>query len=104
MWVNNLSTFSKTVREKMKEISENDVYGKIIQLKSKDVDSDKNMVLVGGDVKKVKSKISIQLNSDQIKLAAEAFKNNKTIVINGILEKEKSQYKVVELKDFRSIK
>jgi len=99
--VNNLSTFSKTVREKMKEISENDVYGKIIELKSKDVDSDKNMIIIEGEVKKVKTRISIQLSSDQIKLAADAFKNNKTVLINGILEKEKSQYKVVELKDFR---
>jgi len=85
----------------MKEISENDVYGKIIELKSKDVDSDKNMIIIEGEVKKVKTRISIQLSSDQIKLAADAFKNNKTVLINGILEKEKSQYKVVELKDFR---
>lgn len=101
--VNNLSTFSKTVREKIKEISENNVYGKIIQLKSKDVDSDKNIIIIEGKVKDVKSKISIQLNSKQIKLAADAFKNNKTILINGILEKEKSQYKVVELKDFNQL-
>jgi len=102
--VNNLSTFSKTIRERMKEISENDVYGKIIQLKSKDVDSDKNMIIVEGEVKKVKSRISINLNSEQIKLAAEAFKNNKTVLINGTLEKEKSQYKVVRLKEFRPVK
>ena len=101
--VNNLSTFSKTVREKMKEISENNIYGKITQLKSKDVDSDKNMIIIEGEVKKVKSKISIQLNSDQIKSAADAFKNNRTVIINGILEKEKSQYKVVDLKEFRPI-
>lgn len=101
--VNNLNTFSKTVREKMKEISENDVYGKIVQLKSKDVDSDKNMIIVEGEVKKVKSRISIQLSSDQIKLAADAFKNNKTVLINAILEKEKSQYKVIDLKDFRPL-
>ena len=101
--VNNLSTFSKTVREKIKEISENDIYGKIIQLKSKDVDSDKNIITVEGKVKKVKSKISIQLNSEQIKSAADAFKNNKTVLINGVIEKEKSQYKVVELKVFRPL-
>jgi len=101
--VNNLSTFSKTIREKMKEISENDVYGKIVQLKSKDVDSDQNMIIIEGEIKKVKSRISVKLNSDQIKLAADAFKNNRTVLINAILEKDKTQYKVTELKDFRAL-
>lgn len=101
--VNNLSMFSKTIREKMKEISVNDVYGKIVQLKSKDVDSDQNMIIIEGEIKKVKSRISVKLNSDQIKLAADAFKNNRTILINAILEKNKTQYKVAELKDFRTL-
>lgn len=101
--LNKLSAFSKTVKEKMKEISENDFYGKIVELKSKDVDSDKNIVIVEGLVKKVKKKISIPLNSSQIKLAADAFKSNKTVLINGILEKEKSQYRVIELKEFMPI-
>ncbi len=101
--VYNLSTFSKTIRKKMKEISENDVYGKIVQLKSKDVDSDQNMIIIEGEIKKVKSRISVKLNSDQIKLAADAFKNNRTVLINAILEKDKTQYKVAELKDFRAL-
>jgi hypothetical protein len=101
--VGNLATFSKTIRSKMKEISENDVYGKIIQLKSKDVDGEQNTILVEGEIKKVKSIIAIKLNSDQIKLAADAFKENRTVLINAILEKEKNQYKVTELKDFRAL-
>jgi len=64
--VGNLATFSKTIRSKMKEISENDVYGKIIQLKSKDVDGEQNTILVEGEIKKVKSIIAVKLNSDQI--------------------------------------
>ncbi len=101
--VNNLSTFSKTVREKMKEISENYVYGKIIELKSKDVDSNQNMMIIEGEIKKVKSKISVKLNSEQIKLAADAFKNNITVAIDAILEKDRTQYKVMELKQFKAI-
>lgn len=101
--LNKLTSFSKTVKEKMKEISENDFYGKIIELKSKDVDSDKNIAIVEGLVKNVKKKISIPLNSNQIKLAADAFKNNKSVLINGILEREKSQYKVIELRDFKPL-
>jgi hypothetical protein len=101
--VSNLVTFSKTIRSKMKEISENDVYGKIIQLKSKDVDGEQNTILVEGEIKKVKSRIAVKLNSDQIKLAADAFKENRTILINAIIEKEKNQYKVTELNDFRAL-
>ena len=85
----------------MKEISENDVCGKIVQLKSKDVDGDQNMIIIEGEIKKVKSKVSVRLNSEQIKFAADAFKNNRTVLINAILEKEKTQYNVAELKDFR---
>lgn len=101
--VGNLATFSKTIRAKMKEISENDVYGKIIQLKSKDVDGEQNTIIVEGEIKKVKSRIAVKLNSDQIKLAADAFKDNRTVLLNAILEKDKSQYKVTELKDFKAL-
>ncbi len=101
--LNKLTFFSRTIKEKMKEISENNFYGKIIELKSKDVDSDKNIAIVEGLVKNVKRKISMPLNSNQIKLAADAFKNNVTVLINGTLEKEKSQYKVIELRDFKPL-
>lgn len=98
--VQRLSTFSKTVRAKMKEITNTTVYGKITQLKSKDVEGDKNSIIVEGEVKKVKTKIALQLDSEMIKVAADAFKNNQTVAITGVLEKQKSQYRVSELKGF----
>jgi hypothetical protein len=97
--VDNLSNFSKTVKEKMKDISENEVFGKIVELKSKDVDSDKNSITVDGKIKNVQSRITVILNSEQIKQAAESFKNNKTVKINAIFEKEKTQYRVKQLND-----
>lgn len=101
--VDNLNIFSNTVRKAMRDISENKVSGKIIQLKSQNVDNDKNLIIVKGYVKNIMSQISISLNSKQIKLAAEAFKNNKSVSITGTLEKEKSQYKVIELQEFNFI-
>ena len=101
--VDNLTRFSKTVREKMKEITENDIYGKITQLKSKDVESDKNTIVIEGEIKKVKSNIVVQLNSSDYQLAVDAHKANRTVLINGIIEKEKSQYKVTELKQFKAL-
>ncbi|MDR2556849.1 MAG: hypothetical protein LBC49_03965 [Bacteroidales bacterium] len=81
----------------MKDISENEVYGKIVELRSKDVDNDKNSMMVIGMIKNVPKKVIVTLNSEQIKQAAISFKNNKTIKINAILEKEKAQYRVKEL-------
>ncbi|MBC8386013.1 MAG: hypothetical protein H8E57_10900 [Candidatus Cloacimonetes bacterium] len=97
----NLGSFSTIVRERMKEISETNVYGKIIQLKSKDVEADKNTIIVEGMIKNIKSKILLHLNSPEYKLATEAHKTNKFVMINGILEKEKSQYRVIKLKEFK---
>ena len=97
--VDNLSTFSKTVKEKMKDISENETFGKIVELKSKDVDSDKNVIIVAGKIKNVQSNIVVTLDSKQIKQAAESFRNNKLVKINALFEKEKSQYRVKELKE-----
>jgi hypothetical protein len=99
--VGNLAKFSRTVKEKMKEISPNIVYGKIEELKSKDVDSDKNTIIVVGKIKNVQSRITIELNSEQIKQAAESFKNNKTVKIDAVFEKEKTQYKVKDLADLK---
>ncbi len=101
--ITGLSDFSKTVRKKMKEIIVSEVFGKIVQLKSKDVDSDKNVITLEGNVKNVRSKILINLNSSQIKLAADAFKGNKTVKINGRLEANKSQYNVTNLESFKVI-
>ena len=98
--IDNIKNFSRVVREKMKEISENDVYGKIIQLSSRDVDGEKNTIKVEGLIKNIKSTIVVQLSSDDYKLATDAHKANQSVLINGILEKEKSQYKVIELKKF----
>lgn len=101
--VDNLNKFSKIVRGKMKEISEDDFYGKIIQLKSKDVESDKNVIIVESEIKKVKSRIVVQLNSEDYQLAVDAHGTNKTVLINGILEKEKAQYRVTELRQFKPL-
>ena len=97
--VDNLSTFSKTVKEKMKDISENEVSGKIIELKSKNVDSDQNTITVVGRIKNVESKIMVTLNSKQMKQATESFRDNKIIKMNAIFEKEKTYYRIKELRE-----
>ena len=81
--VNNLGSFSRKIREKMKEISEDfvDLTGKIVKLQSKDVDSDKNTITIESIINNVKKDVSVKLSSDQIKLAAEAFKDSKTITL-----------------------
>jgi hypothetical protein len=98
--IDNLKNFSKIVREKMKEIAASIVYGKIIQLKSKDVEANSNAVIIEGLINEVKSQIHLSLNSSDYKHAVEAHKTNKTVLIDGIFKKEKYNYKVTELKKF----
>lgn len=102
--VENLGRFSKTVREKMKEIlTEDNIYGKIIQLSSKDIEGDKNSIIIESEIKKVKSKIVIQLSADDYQVAVEAHKTNKTVLVKGTLEKNKTSYKVTELQQFQTL-
>jgi len=68
-------------------------------LKSKNVDSDQNTITVVGKIKNVESRIMVILNSKQIKQATESFRDNKIIKINAIFEKEKTQYRVKELRE-----
>ncbi|MDD3722872.1 MAG: hypothetical protein PHW92_10390 [Lutibacter sp.] len=99
--INNLTQFTKVVREKLNEIHEYDVYGKIIQLASKDVESDQNTIKVEAEIKKVKSTITVKLSPADYQSAIIAHSKNKTVTFNAVLEKEKTQYKVVELRTFK---
>ncbi|MFP4460347.1 MAG: hypothetical protein ACLFSQ_12260, partial [Candidatus Zixiibacteriota bacterium] len=99
--INNLSMFTKIVKEKNNEILRQDVYGKIIELKSKDVDSDSNIVIIEGMLDNIKCKFSLRLDSINYKAAADAHKKNLTVGFQGLLEKSKTLYKVTELNDFK---
>lgn len=99
--INNLNRFTKTVREKLNEIHEGDVYGKVVQLSSKDVEGDKNTIKVEAEIKKVKSIIQIQLSPRDYQSAIIAHSKNKTVMFNAVLDKEKTQYRVVELRKFK---
>lgn len=100
--VKNLNTFSKTIKRKITEIFDNKVVGRIVALKSKDVKSDKNSVLIEATVNKVKTNISINLDSHLYQIALDLHKNNQQVSIVGTLEKEKTQYKIIDLKEFKA--
>jgi hypothetical protein len=78
-----------------------EVYGKIVQLSSKDVDSDSNTIRMESQVKKVKSTITMKLSPDDYQLACDAHKNNKTIKLKAEMEKNKTQYRVTDLQEFK---
>lgn len=99
--IGNLNKFTKIVREKLNEIHEGDVYGKIIQLASKDVEGDKNTIKVEAEIKKVKAIVQLQLSPQDYQLAIIAHSKNRTVLFNAVLDKEKTQYKVVELRMFK---
>ncbi len=101
--VENLNKFSKVIRERMKEILDDQFVGKVVKLESKDIESDKNKVYVLAEIKKIKKNVLVYLDSDDYQTAIEAHKNNKSVLVNGTIEKEKTQYKVTELKSFKKL-
>ncbi len=98
--IDKIGCFSKMVREKMKEISEDyiEIKGNIIKLQSKDIESDNNSITMLTTIKNVKKNVSVKLSSNQMKQATDAFKGNKKVKLQCKLEKEKTQYKVIELR------
>lgn len=101
--IDSLKLFTKTVREKINEIIDLELFGKVVQLSSKDVESDKNTIKVEAMIKNVKSTISVTLTANDYKNAIYAHEHNKTVKIVGVFDKEKTQFKVVELKSFKMV-
>ncbi len=98
--IDSLKSFTKTVREKINEIIDLELYGKVIQLSSKDVESSNNSIKVEAMIKNVKSTVSVNLSTIDYKNAISAHEKNKTVKIMGVFDKEKTQFKAVELKSF----
>ncbi len=98
--IENLKKFSTFIKQQNRDIFDYEMSGKIVELKSNDVESDKNSIKIVGKLKNASESVVVQLKSNEIKIAADAFKNNKTISIGGIFEKEKTQYRILELHKF----
>lgn len=98
--IDTLRTFTKSVREKINEIFEEVIYGKVIELSSKDVDGEKNKVKINAIVRNIDTNVIVYLSPSEYQKAIEAHKNNRLIQIEGTLEKEKTQYRVTKLRTF----
>ncbi|MFN8282920.1 MAG: hypothetical protein U0U67_06875 [Chitinophagales bacterium] len=98
--IRSLQSFTKTIKEKINNRFEDEFYGKVVELKSKDVESENNSIKVLALIKNVEKVVSVSLNSEEYKLAIDAHAENKNVVLKGIVEKEKTQYKIIELQDF----
>lgn len=96
-----LQSFTKTIKEKINNRFEDEFYGKVVELKSKDVESEHNSIKVLALIKNIEKVVSVCLNSEEYKFAIDAHAENKNVILKGIVEKEKTQYKIIELKDFR---
>jgi hypothetical protein len=102
--IDSVKKFNKAVKEKMNEIlKDENIYGKVISLTSKDIDSDKNTIKVEAQIKNIKSEIIVKLSPEDYQNAIKAHSQNKSVLINGILEKEKTKYKVIELHQFKAL-
>jgi len=99
----NIKNFTKTVKEKINEITSEDVLGKVISLTSKDISSDQNTITVLGTVRNISTEITVKLTHQYYQKAIKAHGLNKGIFLNGVLEKEKTRYKLIKLNKFSII-
>ncbi|AYQ34793.1 hypothetical protein [Runella sp. SP2] len=98
--IDTLRIFTKNVKEKINEIFEETIYGKVVELSSKDIDGEKNKVKMRASIRNIDTNVVIYLNSYEYQKAIEAHKNNRVIQIEGTFEKEKTQYRVTKLGQF----
>ncbi|MFN3852520.1 MAG: hypothetical protein ACK4NY_24025 [Spirosomataceae bacterium] len=96
-----IKTFTKAVREHLNEIINAEFFGRVVELNSKDVEGDTNTIKMEGFLNNVKHLVSIKLSKDKYLQAIDAHKYNKTIYLKGTLEREKTQYKVLNFNEFR---
>lgn len=100
--IDSVKKFTKVVKEKMNEILNDEIiYGKVISLNSKDIDSDKNTIKVEAQIKNIKSEVIVKLSPEDYQNAIKAHSLNKSVLIKGVLEKEKTRYKLTELHQFK---
>jgi hypothetical protein len=100
---NNLKVFTKTVKEKINEITSEDIWGKVISLTSKDILGDQNTITVLGSVRNISADITVKLPPNEYQRAIKAHGRNMGVFINGVLEKEKTRYRLTKLNQFKVI-
>jgi hypothetical protein len=92
-----LSDFIEEVSNKIFEVAEVELTGKIMSLKSKDPDGLRNKVTIGGLLDNFPVTASASLESEPYKLAIEAHKFKKNIVIRGMAKKSKSKVRFIDV-------
>jgi len=98
--VQNLHVFNNIVRDKIFQEKEVEFFGYIQELKSKDPETDKNIIKVVGLIDNLESIVSIKLPSDKYKSAVDAHKTKKKIRIKGKIKEEITQKKMIFLESF----
>jgi hypothetical protein len=106
--VEHIHKFNHLVRENLNEIKTMDIVGKVFELHSRDVQSDKsnNRVTMSVEVHGVKSEVNLYCSAVDYKHIAEAHRNNYEVKIMGaVLDKTQlKKYKVVSFREYEILK
>lgn len=92
-----LSNYIKFVKEKIESDVKIDVQGKIVELRSRNPESDKNYIVVSSNFKDQAIILAMHLNNVDYQTAIQAHKNNREIKIKGFAKRMKTQYKITKL-------
>jgi len=98
--IGNLAKFIKVVEDKLFELVDVDTKGTVIELKSKDPESDRNIVVVSAIVNNIKSEIRTTLNTSDYRIAIRAHESKQNVRIKGRAKKRKTRLNITDLEQF----
>lgn len=92
-----LSNYIKYVKEKIESDVKIDVQGKIVELRSRNPESDKNYVVVSSHLDDQAIMLAMHLNNVDYQKAIQAHKNSREVKVKGLAKRMKTQYKITKL-------
>lgn len=100
---NNLLSYIDYVKKNLTDNIQVETVGKIVELRSKNPESNLNYILILAKIENNRTYIAITMDNDLYKIAIQAHRNNKKVKIKGTARKMKTQLKIVNLEHFAEI-
>lgn len=98
-----LTEYVKFVRSIISENLTVNVIGPIVELRSRNPQSNRNYVLVQGEIEGQRAFLAVTLRNDLYAEAIQAHRHGRPVRVRGLARRMKTQFKIVELDLFHSV-
>ncbi len=98
-----LSEFIRFLKQEVEENIALDVIGKIVELRSRNPNSDRNYILVSTQFEEQAIFLAMHLDNVDYQRAIQAHRNNREINVRGRAKRMKTQYKITSLEYLREV-